>query len=609
MRDKKYCPNPHRKHLDYINFDNNHCNNEFLIECNDISEKSQSKGNPSPNASAFQHTSVLRTIRNVLASNFFESLIKNVSINILDIFFEYENPNFDSLYLKKLYSEEVEYLFKLMKLKKEFIKYFNDLLAVVKNIIKYTHVALIIGDRFSIKKFSSILYRRNINLFKSADIFYISVLEIYDFLKKNFPYDLPERFKSNSGFENRSAYRSLVGNNIKLYIIENIYFGRYVRNGKIMCPECLKERFKINTDKIRINSLEFHHESEKVSSYAARNLFNLYKKNQYDPRVLEKIIKQMESENVVLICSAHHCILHANYYDDFKQLINWENVPDNFPQDIFLIPPEIIHFIVWVAVVNYFNPKGEPKPKMITHSARNSIIMYLKKRFILESLGKTCICGEFNTKDHLPVFAFHHLEDHRFDRNPYIKAEHSGSIYTPNQLYQKGYSCSDIIKILSFENGGYLCSNCHSVIEYSLPERSPLKEILKERNYIDAIIKDYQFVIDNFKKINTINVIENPLSTDLRISNDILQYLDAFYEISSQGNEITLTSVMNHLNLSIGGVSAFFKRHAEFINLFISVTYKNPKHDTSNKNIYELTDLGKLYIEIIQYFRNYYRNK
>ena len=65
---------------------------------------------------------------------------------------------------------------------------------------------------------------------------------------------------------------------------------------------------------------------------------------------------------------------------------------------------------------------------------------------------------------------------------------------------------------------------------------------------------------------------------------------------------------MNYLGLSVGAVSACFRRHWTFINHFINIKYKDPKSFTSFKNIYVLTEKGKNYIELVYYFRDYFRS-
>ena len=69
-----------------------------------------------------------------------------------------------------------------------------------------------------------------------------------------------------------------------------------------------------------------------------------------------------------------------------------------------------------------------------------------------------------------------------------------------------------------------------------------------------------------------------------------------------------ISSKIVYLGLSVGGVSAFFIRNWPFIRIFLGVEYKDPKFSTSYKNIYYLTDEGRMYIELIYYFINYYKN-
>ena len=122
------------------------------------------------------------------------------------------------------------------------------------------------------------------------------------------------------------------------------------------------------------------------------------------------------------------------------------------------------------------------------------------------------------------------------------------------------------------------------------------------------ILKDYNYVKKKFKLLRDECIIEQPLNKTIDINESLIRYLDAFYEISQQGLNISIKNLMNYLGLSVGGVSAFFRRHWSFINSFIDTKYKDPKSFTSFKNIYVLTEKGKNYIELIYYFRDYFKS-
>ena len=232
----------------------------------------------------------------------------------------------------------------------------------------------------------------------------------------------------------------------------------------------------------------------------------------------------------------------------------------------------------------------------------------MKKKYILERFygNSCCTCLEFNVSMHLISFVFHHIDGNHFDDNPFIHKKHRGKIKTASDLFNKSYSCSEIVKILEYENGGYLCKNCHSVIQYSLLDLQLLNNIYKDKYKVKDILKDLNNVKQQFKLLRNEDKIEEPLNKTIDINENLIKYLEAFYEISLQGQNITVKNLMKYLGLSVGGVSAFFRRHRSLITYFTDIKYKDPKYFTSFKDTYVLTEKGKNYIELIYYFRDFY---
>ncbi len=86
--------------------------------------------------------------------------------------------------------------------------------------------------------------------------------------------------------------------------------------------------------------------------------------------------------------------------------------------------------------------------------------------YIIDILNKDVCptCGEFNIKKHIRAFDFCHLYPDK-------------KIIAANSLFDS-YSCSEIVEILRKEGGGFICTNCHSVLD------------MEYFNILDAIYDD-----------------------------------------------------------------------------------------------------------------------
>jgi hypothetical protein len=553
----------------------------------------------------FRFESGFKAIKNIISLHFFE-LIKNTKKEIRTtelVLFLKENVlkyNFTS-FLEGMTKERIDIVRKMAtEYENEFNKYFSDLVQVIKGIIKYSKVPKKISSSFSIRPLVDDLNEHEIDLLHGFTNFYHSVLEIYDALKNNFPYDLPKRFnRSLSEKYEKQEYVNIVGHKIKLYTIEHIYNGLYFINGKARCPQCYEEGLMINTDSIRSTSLEYHHSTKKKESeYSAIKMFQMYQKSRSNPLFLENLINKMESDKVKLLCRVHHQIEHSKYYNYFEHLINLI--------DIFSLPAQLIHILIRISIENFHKTKNFSIENK--RSARDSIIVFLKKRYIFEKVyGERCpTCLEFNIKEHLPAFDFNHLDKHHYHENPYIKEEHHGYIKSVAGLYNKDYNCSEIAKILEFEEGGYLCKNCHKVIDYSSIHLKLLDEIYEDRAHVKEILNDYIQVKKRFKKFYYINLINEPLKKLIRSQEELEEYLDAIYVMSQHGDEITHNSLANYLGLKRHTIFQYLKRRKSFFRDFINIDI-GMGHGYESTRI-ALTKQGKIYIELIYSFRDYYKN-
>ena len=319
---------------------------------------------------------------------------------------------------KELTREDKKLLTDLMTNQtEEFDKIFSDLTEVVKILYSLSVVHKKIGARINIKHIAEDLDKKGINLSQDFVYFYDSILNIFKFLKQMFPsiFSIDPHSRGGlpdmEGFEKEIEYRRIVGSRIKIYTITNIYNGIYFKKNIGKCPECERDKLKLNTDITKLKALEFHHTlTGKKDHYSSARLYHMFMSDRSNPNFLDDLIEKIESEKVALLCGNHHDAKTYKHFNHFKQLISWINIPNDFPQDIFSLSPEIIHTLIRISVDNH--PKTKNLSIRQKDNVRVEITRLLKKRYIIETVyGEKChICMEFNTKDHLTVFQFSHLD-------------------------------------------------------------------------------------------------------------------------------------------------------------------------------------------------------
>jgi len=486
----------------------------------------------------------------------------------------------------------------------QFDKYFLDLVKIIE-FLKIRAINLKkINAHLLVKPTCEYLYKRGITLFYKPSTFVRAVTEIFDYLKEKHQDFFPNRVKISSNNDkkhNSEGYRLILGYNLKLYLMKTIYNGRYIRSGKLYCPECFKEGYLLNTNELRLKSLEFHHSTgEKENEYTMHELSRIYQKQSSNEQFLEELIKKMENEGVIVLCRNHHHILHSKYFSYFRKLINWKNIPPKFPQDIFSLPPELILLIIKISIENFSNSKNESyHTKMYI---RNTIVRYLKKRYLIEQYyGKVChSCGEFPLFDYLPSFDFHHYSGKKFQNNPYLHSK----IKDASQLFIQSYTCSEIAQILEYEKGGFICRNCHNVLEYKLDFLDLLEEIYHKKNIIQAIRDDYNSTNQKFQIFHTPPSIKNPLSINTQITETYEKYLNAIYDLTHQNRIITIANLAQKLDCNRSTVLGILKEKEDFFNIFL-----NKEIGKNRLKIFILTERGNNYIELILYLKEYYRKK
>jgi len=549
----------------------------------------------------------LKEISKVVSSYFF-NLLREKEINTVNVVLQIKNKILENNFSEYLKQEQTDILNEiLVHYEDVFEKYFQDLAETVSALLIQSRIIKKIGANFIVKPLADYLAKKNINLFYSSTRFYYSIIDIYDYLRESYP-NLPPRSSISKNLPKKERWkikmqqRDLIGNKLKLYVMEHIYNGKYFIDGSIRCPKCRKEGLEKNTDISRLTAIDFHHSTEqKEAQYSARKLSRIFEKSGYNPFFLEDLISKMESDRVEVICRVHHQIKHSNYYKNFKYLINWEDIPKKFPQNIFSLPAELIYFLVNNSIDNFHLTKNLSKGQK--SYIFFTVLRYLKKRYIIESLhGEYChTCKEFNTKNHLPSLDFHHLKGRHFHENPYVHSD----IKTASNLYIRGaYTCAEIARILKFEEGGYLCKNCHSVINYSTNRLKLLKNIYDNTTLEKKVLEDYNFVKKQFTLIQNINSVGTPLKKNILITDVLKEYLNAFYEISNRKAYVTVPDLKKYFkNQRHETTIRRTLKNNKFFRFFVDVVIGK-----QNLKKYYLTEKGRKYIELIHYFKDYYKN-
>ena len=500
-----------------------------------------------------------------------------------------------------------------------FTKYFSDLFNLIKLIIVSNKSHKIIDADFSAQDFSRFLIDKGINMYTNENTLAKTILNIFIFLKQKYPDYFPTRVKTGEGWASSAddtghIRKRVVGSRIKLYVMKHIYKGKYYYcvNGIAICPECLNKGFTVNTSLPRIRSKEFHHEDMRLEGYSVNELYRLFVNDRGNPNFLRDLIKKIENESVVLKCTSHHSIINAIHFQNFKKLISWENIPREFPyKDIFDLPAEIIHILVKICVDNFSLPEPLPGRQIVRDqninerrlNVRKYVIDFLKERYIIDRIhGGVClVCGEFNTKDHLPAFEYSHL----FKKSELTPEERKKrEKYTITYLYRT-FTCSEIVKEMEkrYQKGGYLCSNCHRVIHKDL---SIIDKIYDEPNMFNKILEDNENTIRKHKQnlVYYIESIENPLKPQRDRHVTFMEYLIALYEITRSKRKqdgVTRKEIKNYLGLGTASRGIYVFETREISRKYLKIVDGSPIK-------YYITEEGKRIVRLMYYFRDYFKN-
>ena len=506
--------------------------------------------------------------------------------------------------LKQLTENEIKSLQNiLINYPDTFIKYFSDLIKIIKLLIISNKTHKLISADFSIKNFALYLINEKINLFLGQHQFIDVIAEIFNYLKAKYPKLFPDRAYTIDNEDREDVERTtVIGSRIKLHIMKHIYNGRYFdfKRGIALCPRCLNEKLQINTSFPRLRSKDFHHEGKKIEGFESKRLYRLFISSRGNPYFLSMLIKKMERRSVLLRCKSHHNIIKAIHFINFKKFISWENIPNEFPQDIFELPAEIIHILAMICVDNFYKTKAKTLNERLP--IRRGLIHKLKKRYIIEHVyGGICpTCGEYNSKDHLPSFHFSHF--HELNEIS-LKERQRREENKISELYRT-FSCSELVREMESQKGGYVCGNCHFVIHTKI---ELINKIYDDKNVIKAVINDRDRTIKKFEQnlICHSKLIKEPLKLDMRQESlGLMKYFFALYEISEEKSEITSLDLEEKMNISRSAILKFFTKRKELLEKYGNIIPARGRIPLK----YYMNDDGKKIVCLMHYFIDYYRN-
>lgn len=483
-----------------------------------------------------------------------------------------------------------------------FNEYFLKLITIIKYLIMSIKSHKVIGAGFAISPFINFLLNNDLNLFLAEESFYKAIRSIYKYLKNKHSDLFPDQFRSkNIDPEKR---RTIVGSRIKRYMMRNIYDGLYFNIDKKIasCPMC--SEFTRNGTFPRIRAKDFHHEDTRLEGYNSTSLYSLFTKYRGNPSFLQVIMERMQNEGVTLKCRCHHIILSSPYFIHFKKLISWENIPSEFPfQDIFDLEAEIIHIIVRISVNNLY--QGIKHGKAELDGAMRRIFFSLKKRYIIDHIyGGLCpTCGEFDTKNHLPAFEFNHLYTTLYELGEITLEEYKRYKDIKRRVPELYYlPCSEIVREMDIEQGGYICSNCHRVLHTKIPY---IKEIYNDSDLYKKAIRDREEILKKYKQnlIYDKKSVGNPLELEFKRYTEFMDNLFALFEISKKKKDgVTRNDLANYLKMRSQDIFEKRKFSRKYVKIVAGSGQTSPKK-------YYITYEGKRIVRLIYYFRDYYKER
>ncbi|MCJ7649685.1 MAG: hypothetical protein MUP85_13805, partial [Candidatus Lokiarchaeota archaeon] len=279
------------------------------------------------------------------------------------------------------------------------------------------------------------------------------------------------------------------------------------------------------------------------------------------------------------------------------KLICLENIPSEFPQDIFTLPTEIIHLLIWVSVDSYYDARCI-KNNQTKIETRLQIIQFLKKKYIIDIIynGNCPICKEFNTRDHLLALSFNHrymLKELPLAERELERKKRKKNIFK--------LSCSQIVKELERQQGAFICANCHMFFHSDI---DIVDKIFDDQNISKLVKKGVEKVQNKFNNnlIYSTEVIRDVFRLDFQMKRSFIDYFSSFTEILEESNIINTKNITNKLGLSSSTVLAFFSKRKDILEKYGSFI----KGKRDNPTEYHLNNYGITILRLIQYFKNNY---
>ncbi len=232
--------------------------------------------------------------------------------------------------------------------------------------------------------------------------------------------------------------------------------------------------YKCDTNITLLPALDFHHLENTIKTISWWNLRG---------RSYNNVIRDLNKENVIILCVNCHILENAFVFNSFKNFILDEKLYQNSPE-IFV-----------KKIDNIIKNHPDTKKRISQNSnyiadAKYKIKIWIKKRMIIEQMyGDTCIgCRKVSIQSNLPAFSFHHFKMVKKTKGTNwrdikrLKVEEIGNIFYRENCICLCANCHRMLHAINFEK------NFNYILEDNLAKKTDL--ILKQ---IKDNIKNFQF--------------------------------------------------------------------------------------------------------------------
>lgn len=231
--------------------------------------------------------------------------------------------------------------------------------------------------------------------------------------------------------------------------------------------------YKCDTNITSLPALDFHHLKNSIKTVTWWKLRG---------RSYNNVIRNLNRENVIILCVNCHILENATVFNSFKNFI--------LDKKLFQYSPEHFERKIDNIIKNHSNTKKRiyQNSKYIA-DAKYKIKIWIKKRMIIEQMyGGTCIgCRKVSIQSNLPAFNFHHFK---------IEKKAKGTSWRDIRRLR----VEEIANIFYRENCICLCANCHRML-HGINFKKNFNYILEDNlaKKTELIIKQIKDNINNFK--------------------------------------------------------------------------------------------------------------